>query len=257
MNHDTTLPAHSPAARAAILVFAVGAYAGFLSAFLYLVGFVHGVVVPTSLDVGPPPDDPWLAIVVDVGLILLFGVQHDVMARPAFKRWWTQIVPAPAERSVFVMATVVVLALMFTLWRPLPGVVWEFDAPVVVVALHVLAAAGWALVLVSTFLIDHFALFGLRQAWCFARDRASPAPTFVLRGVYRAIRHPLMTGFLVAFWSTPRMSAGHLLFAATFTAWVVFALRLEERDLVAEHGAAYLAYRRGVPGLIPRLGRRA
>lgn len=247
------LPTRSGAAsRLAVLSYGALAYVGFLAAFLYAIGFVHDVLVPTSLAAGSAPSDKLIAILVNVSLLLLFGVQHNIMARPGFKKRWTQIIPPAAERSTFVLATVLLLFAIFTFWRPLPDVVWQLESPIAGWSLHALAAAGWLTVLVSTFLIDHFGLFGLRQVWAHARGVAPNAPAFTLRGTYRWVRHPLMLGFLAAFWAAPTMTEGRLLFAGVITAWVLFTLRfLEERDLIAEYGESYLAYKRSVPGILP------
>lgn len=255
----TAPPAAAPApsasrvafGRCVALLYGALAYAGFLVTFLYAIGFVHDVFVPTSLERGAAADSTLQAVLINVGLLLAFGVQHNVMARPAFKRAWTRVVSPAVERSTFVVATVLAFALLFTQWRPLPELVWQVEQPLAVWTLHALAAAGWLTVLVSTFLIDHFGLFGLRQVWAHFRGVAPNPPAFHLRGTYRWVRHPLMLGFLVAFWATPSMSQGHLLFAAVVTGWVLFALQLEERDLIAEHGDDYRAYKARVPGLLP------
>lgn len=234
------------------LAYGVACYSVFLGTFLYAVGFVGNLVVPKAIDSGPavPPAE---AVAVDVLLLAVFAVQHSVMARPAFKRWWTRVVPPPAERSTYVLASSLALILLFWQWRPVPGVVWEVGTPWDAAAWAVFAA-GWAVVLASTFLIDHFDLFGLRQVALFARGRAYTPPPFRVRGLYRAVRHPIMLGFLIAFWATPVMSWGHLLFAGMTTAYIVVGVWLEERDTLRTYGDTYEQYRHRVGMLVPRLG---
>jgi protein-S-isoprenylcysteine O-methyltransferase Ste14 len=258
------LPLAGPAGDAAatpigtrVLVFAYGAfaYALFLATFLYLVGFVAGLAVPKAIDDGAPGSAA-ASIAVNVALIALFGVQHGLMARPAFKRVWTRVVPLHAERSTFVIASCACLALLYWQWRPLPEDVWQVPAALAP-AVWALAALGWGMALVATFLIDHFDLFGLRQTFRFATGRAYRPPVFRERLLYRMVRHPLMLGFLIAFWAAPTMSRGHLLFAATMTVYILIALVVEERTLVELHGETYLDYRRRVPMLIPAARRRS
>jgi protein-S-isoprenylcysteine O-methyltransferase Ste14 len=241
--------------RALAFVYGLLAYAIFFATFLYLIGFVLGFGVPKTID-GGAPGSPATGFAVDVALIALFGIQHSIMARPAFKRRWTGVVPLPAERSTFVLASCTCLALLFWQWRPFPELVWQ--APGVVAnALLGVAVLGWATAFVSTCLIDHFDLFGLRQTLRFATGRAYRAPVFRERFLYRVVRHPLMLGFLIAFWAAPSMSRGHLLFAAVMTGYILLALVVEERTLVALHGDVYHDYRRRVPKLIPGLRRRS
>jgi methanethiol S-methyltransferase len=239
------------------LVFAYGllAYGLFLATLLYLVGFVAGLAVPKAIDDGAP-GGPVASIAVDLALIALFGVQHSVMARPGFKRFFSRWVPLHAERSTFVIVSCACLALLYWQWRPLPEVVWQAP-PAIAPAIWALAALGWGTALLATFLIDHFDLFGLRQTLRFATGRAYRPPVFRERLLYRMVRHPLMLGFLIAFWAAPTMSRGHLLFAATMTGYVLLALVVEERTLVELHGEAYLDYRRRVPKLIPGARRRS
>lgn len=237
------------------------AYAIFLATFVYAAGFVGNVLVPKSIDVGMPPgaagQPPGLSLLVDVALLGLFAVQHSVMARPGFKRWWTRLVPKAAERSTFVLFASASLILLFTQWRPFDSVVWNLSGGPVAMALVAACAAGWALVLAATFQIDHFELFGLRQVWQRFMGRSAAAPTFRTPLLYRHVRHPIYLGFILAFWCTPVMSAGHLLFAVATTGYILVGIWFEERDLVAQFGQRYRDYRAQVGMLLPRLfGRR-
>jgi protein-S-isoprenylcysteine O-methyltransferase Ste14 len=245
----------SAASRAAMLLYGVATYLFFLTVFVYTIGFVGGFVVPKHIENGAP-SDTLSAILVDVVLLALFAVQHNVMARPAFKRWWTGIIPAAAERSTFVLCATALLALIVWQWRPLPGVVWKVEGPMGV-ALYGLYFLGWGIVFYATFLIDHFELFGVRQAIDYAFGRPARQTQFTERSLYRVVRHPLMLGFLIAFWAAPVMSPGRLLFAGVITAWVLLAIRIEESTLVETHGAVYESYRRRVPALLPRFRWRA
>ena len=233
-----------------IVVYAAAAYLLFLAVLGYAVGFFAGFGVPKGIDQGPRAAVP-VAVAIDLLLLLLFAVQHTVMARPWFKRRWTRIVPQPAERSTFVLAACLVLALLFWLWRPIGGMAWSLQGPGAGV-LWAVYAAGWALAVSSTFLISHFDLFGLRQAWLHARRGTYSSPPFTERGLYRHIRHPLMAGFLIVFWSAPTMTAGHLLFAAAATGYILMGIAFEEHDLTRSLGHTYGAYRARVPALIPR-----
>ena len=241
-------PARMPALI--ILVYAAAVYLLFLAVLGYAVGFFAGFGVPKGIDQGPRAAVP-VAVAIDLLLLLLFAVQHTVMARPWFKRRWTRIVPAPAERATFVLAASLVLALLFWLWRPIGGTVWNLPGPGAD-ALWAVYAAGWAVAVSSTFLISHFDLFGLRQAWLHARRARYSPPPFTERGLYRRIRHPLMAGFVVVFWSAPAMTAGHLLFAAAATGYILVGIAFEEHDLIQSLGETYAAYRARVPALIPR-----
>jgi len=238
--------------RIGVFVYGVVAYACFLATFLYAVGFVGGFGVPRTLD--SAAEGPiGTALLVDVLLLAAFALQHSVMARPAFKRRWTQIVPEPAERSTYVLASSLALLLLFWQWRPIGGVVWEVESPVGQAILYAIFAAGWLTVLVTTFLINHFDLFGLRQVWFHLRGEPYRPLTFVTPGPYRLVRHPLYVGWLLAFWATPMMTAAHVLFAVMTTAYILVAIQLEERDLGAVHGERYAEYRRNVPMLVPRV----
>jgi protein-S-isoprenylcysteine O-methyltransferase Ste14 len=243
-------------ARLFALIYAVLAYAVFLVTFLYAVGFVGGFVTPTTIDSGLA-GPVGTAVLVDVLLLGLFGLQHSIMARPGFKRWWTRLVPRAVERSTFVLFASVILLVLFYYWRPIQAVVWDLHGPVARDIMWALFAAGWLIVFLGTFMIDHFDLFGLRQAWTYFRGREYQHPHFQTRGFYSYVRHPLMLGFIVAFWATPVMTVGHVLFAAVSTAYILVALKIEERDLITYHGEAYQEYRRTTPALIPGLRRRS
>jgi len=237
-------------ARAATLLYGGVAYGGFLATILYAIGFVGGFVVPKSIDSGEA-GPVGLALAVNTALLSLFVLQHTVMARPAFKRRWTRVIPASIERSTFVLCTCGVFALLFTQWRPLPGVVWSVTQPAAAWTLVAVSLAGWGIVLASSFMVSHFDLFGLRQVWFRFVARPYQPVGFRAAGLYRWVRHPLMLGFLIAFWATPTMTVGHLFFASMVTAYIRFGTWMEERDLIAEHGERYLAYRRSVPFLVP------
>jgi protein-S-isoprenylcysteine O-methyltransferase Ste14 len=232
------------------LAYGVASYLVFLAAFLYAVGFVGNILVPKSVDSGTS-GPPGYAVLIDGALLALFAVPHSVMARPAFKRWWTKIVPPPVERSTYVLVSSLLLGLLFWQWRPIPSIVWHVGNQAGRSLLHTLFWLGWAIVLVSTFLIDHFDLFGLRQVYLFASGRPYRPIDFKTTGLYLFVRHPLMTGFLVAFWAAPTLTAGHLLFAVATTAYILIALQFEERDLERSYGEQYRAYRRRAGLLLP------
>ena len=232
------------------------AYTLFLGTILYAIAFVGGLPAPKTIDSGAPGPLP-LALIVNTALLGLFAVQHSVMARPAFKRWWKAIVPDSVERSTYVIFSSLALVLLFWQWQPMPQPIWSVTDPTGVVILRVVFWAGWALVFLSTFLINHFELFGLRQVWCRLTGKTLPPPAFRTPSLYRHVRHPLYLGFLLAFWSTPVMTMGHLLFAAATTGYILIAIRLEERDLIAIFGDRYRRYREQVSMLIPLPWRRA
>jgi protein-S-isoprenylcysteine O-methyltransferase Ste14 len=240
-----------------ILFFAYGtfSYLIFLGTFLYAIGFIGNFGVPRTLD-GPATGPFLISFAVDAGLLTLFAVQHSVMARKWFKEWWTRIVPKPIERSTYVLFSSVALILLFLLWRPLGGVVWSVEDPTGRLVLRALFAFGWGLVLLSTFLINHFDLFGLRQVWRYLLAKPEGEMSFVTPGPYRFVRHPLYVGWLFAFWMTPLMTSAHLLFSVATTAYILIAIQLEERDLVREHGERYEEYRRQVPMLFPWMRKR-
>ena len=242
--------------RALTLAFAIIAYAIFFATFLYLICFVGDLAFAAkTVDLGPPTP-VGIALVVDVLLIALFGLQHSVMARPAFKAWWTRIVPRPAERSVYVLAASSALIILFLGWRPIDAIVWNVTSPLLSSLIWVLFWLGWTTVLVSTFLINHFELFGLQQAWLHFRGREAAPPELRAPFFYRWIAHPLYSGFFLAFWATPQMTAGHLLLAAGVSIFMLIAIRYEERDLTDLFGDDYRKYRAGVGMLTPRFRRR-
>jgi protein-S-isoprenylcysteine O-methyltransferase Ste14 len=237
--------------RLLLLTYGILCYALSLATFLYAVGFIGGFLTPTRLD-GPRQGSLAAALAIDGGLLALFAVQHSGMARPGFKRWLTRFLPGPAERSTYVLLSSAALLVLFWQWRPLGGVVWEVPGGGARAAVSALFAAGWLTVLGTTFLINHFDLFGLRQVWLAFRGVPYTPPRFATPGPYRVVRHPLYVGWLTVFWAAPTMTAAHLLFAAGTTAYILAAVRWEERDLVALH-PEYAAYRRRVPMLLPRL----
>ena len=221
---------------------------------LYMIGFVGNLVVPRSID-SPGSGDLTTAIAVNLGLILLFGLQHSIMARPGFKQWWTRIVPEPAERSTYVLCSSLALAVLFWQWRPMGGLVWDLESTVARTVCYALFAAGWLTVLGSTFVINHFDLFGLRQIWLQWRGKPYSHLPFRTPGPYKHVRHPLYVGWILAAWSTPTMSIAHLIFAVGMTAYILIAIAYEERDLVAHFGESYRQYKQRVPMLIPSIFR--
>jgi protein-S-isoprenylcysteine O-methyltransferase Ste14 len=247
--HPSRPPAGLPARL--ILGYAVAVYLFFLAVLGYAAGFFADVGVPRGIDQGPRSSAA-VAVTVDAALLLLFAVQHTVMARPWFKRHWTRLVPAPAERATFVLGATAALALLLWWWQPVGGTLWSLSGPGADAVL-VVYAAGWLIAISSTFLISHFDLFGLRQAWLHARGARYQPPPFTERGLYRRIRHPLMAGFVVLFWAAPTMTVGHLLFAAAATGYILLGITFEERDLRHSLGPDYRSYVARVPALIPTI----
>jgi protein-S-isoprenylcysteine O-methyltransferase Ste14 len=235
--------------RIAVFAYGIASYVAALATFAYLAAFLENVAVPTSID-SARQSPLWVAIAVDLGLLILFGVQHSVMARPAFKTMWTKVVPTAAERSTYVLFSSIAMFLMFWQWRPMGGVIWNVQSGYGRITLHVLYALGWVMVLLTTFLINHFDLFGLRQVVLQLIGRPYTELQFRTPGPYKVIRHPLYVGWITVFWSTPDMTAAHLLFAVGLTVYILIAIRYEERDLVGSH-IEYADYRRRVPMLVP------
>jgi len=233
------------------LAYSAVAYLFFALTFLYAIGFAGNMVVPKGIDSGAA--SPLLeAIVINVLLLAVFAVQHTVMARRGFKRWWTRIVPPAVERSTFVLAASLALALLLWQWRPIAEpVIWRIDGEVASTIVWAVFWLGWVVLLASSFLINHFELFGLRQPWAHLSGRPIPEPTFRTPALYRYVRHPLYLGFLLGFWATPVMTAGHLLFAAGATGYILVGIWFEERDLVAQFGQQYRRYRDQVGMLVP------
>jgi protein-S-isoprenylcysteine O-methyltransferase Ste14 len=252
--------------RLSILLFGVVVYAVFFATFLYLVAFVGNLpqaipalapLVPRTVDHGGLATPAALAVAIDFALILAFGLQHSVMARTGFKAWLHRQLPSSAERSVYVLLASLMLMLLFWQWRPLPTLLWSASSAAGAAVGWAVFAAGFGLVLLSTFLIDHFDLFGLKQVWRQFVDKPAASHAFVTPFVYKLVRHPLYLGFILAFWSGPTMSVGHALFAGVMTAYILVAIQLEERDLVKQLGNRYAVYREQVPMLVPGLGGRA
>jgi protein-S-isoprenylcysteine O-methyltransferase Ste14 len=238
--------------RVAVFSYGVVSYVVFFASFLYAIGFIGNILVPKSID--SPAEVPlWTALLINSLLLGIFAVQHSVMARPAFKRWITRFIPPAAERSTYTLTASLLLIALFVLWQPMGGVIWNVTDPVGQALLYGLYGFGWALVLVATFLINHFDLFGLRQVWLQLIGKPYTPLRFKTPGPYRLVRHPLYVGWLFVFWATPTMTAAHLLFALLTTGYILIGIRLEERDLLDAH-PEYAGYRKHVPMLIPRIG---
>jgi protein-S-isoprenylcysteine O-methyltransferase Ste14 len=249
-------------ARVLGFIYGVVCYLIFFGTFLYAIGFVGGgnlygqgrpLVVPRSIDISPLGGSFTERLIIDAALLAVFAIQHSVMARPWFKKAWTKVVPPLLERSTYVLIASLLLLLLFWQWRPmgLARVAWDVENATVRIILQLLFWFGWLMVLVSTFLIDHFDLFGLKQAYCHLKGQECPPPHFKKVLFYKAVRHPIMLGFMIAFWSTPRMTMGHLFFAVMTTAYMIVAIQIEERDLIRAHGDKYEQYRKHVSMLLP------
>jgi protein-S-isoprenylcysteine O-methyltransferase Ste14 len=240
----------------AALLYGSFVYLLFLASFIYAIGFVGNIGVPLSID-SPAMRPPGEALAIDLALLALFAVQHSVMARKGFKAWWTRIVPPEVERSTYVLAASLVLFALCWHWQPIDGSVWSVTDPAAVTVLQIVFWLGWGVLLLATFLINHFELFGLRQVYAKLKGRTLPTPEFRTPFLYKHVRHPIYLGFVLSFWATPEMTLGHLLFAAGATGYILVGIWFEERDLIAHFGERYRAYRAQVPMLFPRLGRRS
>jgi len=233
-----------------ILLYGLIAYFAFLGTILYVIGFVGNMIVPKAID-GAPQVPLVQAILINASLLLLFALQHSIMARPFFKRRWAKIIPEPTERSTFVLLSSLCLMLLMWQWQPIGGIIWSVESQVAKTILLILYITGWAIAFISTFLIDHFDLFGLRQVWLYATGKKYEPLPFRVSLFYRFVRHPLHLGFLIAFWSTPVMTIAHLLFAVLTTGYILMAIKFEEKDLIAHFGERYLTYKNWVPKIIP------
>jgi protein-S-isoprenylcysteine O-methyltransferase Ste14 len=232
------------------LLYAALSYVIFLASFVYAIGFIGNFVVPKTID-APMGAIDWTAWLIDALVLGAFAIQHSVMARPAFKRWWTRFVPEPIERATYVLVSTLLLILIFVAWQPIPAVIWSVGDGFAAQLLVFVYAIGWLIVLASTFMISHFELFGLTQAWRALRNQPTSVGSFTVAFLYHFVRHPIMLGFVIVFWATPTMTTGHLLFALLTTGYILIGIHLEERDLLAHFGEAYVRYRARVPMLVP------
>ncbi|MCK8616224.1 methanethiol S-methyltransferase [Gordonia sp. C13] len=261
MTTTETAPPTTLLTSTAYLVYGVTAYVAFLVVFLWAIAFVENAsiviggveIVPRTIDRGGPSGGIVVAVVIDLGLLALFAAQHSVMARDGFKRRWTRLVPQPIERSTYVLAATACLAVLLWWWHPITATVWDASTPALRWVLVAASLFGWILVLSSTFLINHFDLFGLRQVVANARRRPLPPYRFVTPLWYGIVRHPIYLGFVIAFWVAPTMTVGHLVFACATTAYIFVGIHLEERDLIRAFGNDYVDYRHRVPMLVPGL----
>ena len=236
--------------KISFLLYGIISYFAFFGTILYAIGFVGNLVVSKTID-GEPQTSLLAALLINSSLLLLFALQHSIMARPAFKLWWTRIIPAELERSSFVLLSSLCLMLMMWQWQPVGGVVWSVENDIAKTVLFILYLSGWGVVFASTFLINHFDLFGLRQVWLYFTGKPYTSLPFRVPGFYRLVRHPLYLGFLVAFWSTPVMTVAHLLFSVLTTGYILTAIQLEEKDLITHFGEKYRNYKKWAPMLIP------
>jgi protein-S-isoprenylcysteine O-methyltransferase Ste14 len=236
--------------RSVAFLYGAVAYLTFLLTILYAIGFISGVAVPKTIDTGAT-SPAGTAFIINLALMSLFAVQHSVMARKRFKQWWTQFIPKSVERSTYVLFASLTLVLLFWQWRPMPAIIWEIEEPEMAAVTMGLSFLGWVIVFTSTFLINHFELFGLHQVANNLTGRKMPEPTFRTPLYYKFVRHPIYLGFIIAFWAAPTMSAGHLLFAAVTTAYIFVGILLEERDLIDLFGDEYRNYKRRVSMLVP------
>jgi protein-S-isoprenylcysteine O-methyltransferase Ste14 len=238
--------------RVGIFSYGLLSYVVFLGVFVYAIGFIGGFLTPTLLD-GVSKRPLIEALAIDLGLLAAFALQHSIMARPAFKRWWTRIVPEAAERSTYVLASSLALVALFLYWEPIGGIVWKIPEGAARTAVIGLYGFGWLLLLYTTFLIDHFDLFGLAQVWRRLTGKTYRPPQFKTPSLYRLVRHPLYIGWLIIFWAAPTMTVAHLVFAVMTTAYILIAIRFEERDLIDAFGSEYVSYRKRTPMIVPRL----
>lgn len=241
--------------RYLIFAYGVASYLIFLGVFVYAIAFLGNLYIPNSID-ADPVGPVWQAVLIDLGLLGGFAIQHSLMARPAFKRWWTKIIPPAAERSTYILFSNLAMIALFLWWQPIGGLIWDVSAQPAHSMILALYFIGWAILFYATCLLNHFELFGLRQIWHHLRGEARPPAKFRQPGLYKHVRHPIYVGWLIIFWATPTMTIAHLLFAIMTTAYILIAIQLEERDLVNELGQDYRLYQRRVPMIIPFIGKK-